>query len=81
MQQRNRDPGHHLSGQLVHGIGGQQQNIGSASLKRVGLTVQNGCRSTPVINRLHRRDGGEIQRADQQLRRMKPAKPLAGQVA
>lgn len=81
MHQRQIDALHHRVGDLVHGVGRQHDQPRTARLQGFRLDVQQASQPFPVACGLRRRDGSEIQTADQQLRRMKPAQLLLRQGA
>ena len=67
----------HLVGQLVHGVGADQQPFGAARLQLARRLGQQHARSVPVAVMLPLGYLGEVEGMEQQLGRMQPAQPLA----
>ena len=63
----------HLVGQLVHGVGAEQQALGATRLQLARGLDQKRAGAIPVAMMLPLGDLGEVERPQQQFRRVQPA--------
>ncbi len=74
VQQGNGDAVYHLIGDFVHGVGGQQQDFGTAALQGLCICVEDINCGVPIAAGLQGSNRGEIYRADQQFWRVQATK-------
>ena len=78
VKQRDGEAIHHLVSKLVHRVGRKDQDIGTATLKRFSLVIQDFSGFLPIAFCLKRFNLGKIQRANEELGGMQPAETLSG---
>ena len=80
MQQRDADRALHGVGQLVHGVGAQDQRLGPGRLQPAGRVGQDLACRRPLAAMLQIGDLGEVDRPEQQPGGVQPAQPVARQL-